>query len=91
MRRDLWGRLGRLEAAADEDTVVLVLPDTGEEARVPLDAPLAWAAAEWCRETGRHVEPDPMVDRMAELVARGAREKNPDRDGRILSGGSGGH
>jgi len=85
------GRLRRLEGAANEDTMILVLPDTDEEVRVPFDAPLAWAAAEWRRETGRHVEPDPMVERMAELVARGAREKNPDRDGRILSGGSGGH
>ncbi len=87
----LRGRLRRLEDAADEDTMILILGDTGEEVRVPFDAPLAWAAAEWCRETGRPVEPDPMVDRMAELVARGAYEKNPDRDGRILSGGSGGH
>ncbi len=87
MRRNLWGRLRRLEDTAEGDTVVLVLSDTGEEVRVPLDAPLAWAAAEWCRETGQLVGPDPMVERMAELVARGAYEKNPDRDGRILSGG----
>ncbi len=86
----LSGRLRRLENAADEDTMVLIVPDTGEEVRVPFEAPLAWAAAEWCRETSGHVEPDPMVERMNELVARGAYEKNPDRDGRILGGGRGG-
>ena len=84
------GRLERLERGAEGDTIVLILEDTGEEVRVPFDAPLAWAAAEWCRETGRPIEPDPTVDRMDELVARGAYEKNPDRDGRILGGGGGG-
>jgi hypothetical protein len=83
--------LRRVEKTAEGDTVVLVLPDTGEEVRVPFDAPMAWAVAEWRRETGQDVEPDPMVDRMTELMARGAYEKNPDQDGRILSGGSGGH
>lgn len=86
----LRARLRRLEEAAEGDTMVLILEDPGEEVCVPFDAPLAWAAAEWCREAGRRVEPDPMVDRMDELVARGAREKNPDRDGRVLGGGGGG-
>ena len=87
MRRDLWGRLTRLEAAADDDTMVVIVGDTGEEVRVTFDAPVRWMVAEWCRETGRDVGPDPLVDRMDELVARGAHEKNPDRDGRILGGG----
>ena len=83
----LRARLRRLEEAADEDTMLLIVPDTGEEVRVPFDAPLEWAVAERCRETGRPVESDPMVDRVNELVRRGAHEKNPDRDGRILGGG----
>ena len=64
-----------------------ILPDTGEEVRVPFDAPVRWMVAEWCSEQGEDVEPDPVVARMAELVGRGAYEKNPDRDGRILGGG----
>ena len=83
----LRGRLRRLEEAAEEDTIVLVIPDTGEEVRVPFDAPLDWAVWEWRREQGEDVEPDPVVASMAGLVARGAYEKNPDRDGRILGGG----
>ena len=83
----LRGRLRRLKEAADDDTVVVIVPDTGEEVRVPFEAPLDWAVWEWRREQGEDVEPDPMVARMAELVRRGAYEKNPDQDGRILSGG----
>ena len=67
--------------------MLVILPDTGEEVRVPFDAPLDWAVWEWSREQGGDVEPDPVVDRMAELVRRGAYEKTPDRDGRILGGG----
>ena len=83
----LRGRLRRLEEAAEEDTMLVILPDTGEEVRVPFDAPLEWAVWEWRRGMGEDVEPDPMVARMAELVRRGAYEKNPDQDGRILGGG----
>jgi hypothetical protein len=83
----LCARLRRLEEAAEEDTMLLILPDTGEEVRVPFDAPIEWAVAEWCRETGQPHEPGPTGERMAELVARGAHEKNPDRDGRVLGGG----
>ena len=87
MRRDLWGRLTRLEAAADGYTMLVIVEDPGEEVRVPFDAPVRWMVAEWCRETGRDAEPDPVAERMDELVARGAYEKNPDRDGQILGGG----
>jgi hypothetical protein len=83
----LRARLRRLEEAAEEDTMLLIVPDTGEEVRVPFDAPVRWMVAEWCRETGRDAEPDPVAERMAELVARGAYEKNPDQDGRLLGGG----
>ena len=83
----MWGRLARLEAVAQEDTMIVILPATGEEVRVPFDAPVRWMAAEWSRETGRDAEPDPVAERMADLVARGAHEKNPDRDGRVLGGG----
>ena len=37
--------------------MLLILPDTGEEVRVPFDAPIEWAVAEWCRETGQPHEP----------------------------------
>ena len=83
----LRARLRKLEEAADEDTMVVIVEDTGEEVRVPFDAPVRWMVAEWCRETGRDAEPDPVAERMADLVARGAHEKHPDRDGRILGGG----
>ena len=87
MRRNLWVRLERLEEAAEEDTMIVILEDTGEEVRVPFDAPPDWAVWEWGREQGEDVEPDPVVAHMAELVGRGAYEKNPDQDGRILGGG----
>ena len=87
MRRDLWGRLARLEAAAEEDTMIVILEDTDEEVRVPFDAPVVWMVWEWRRGMGEDVEPNPLAERMAELVRRGAYEKNPDRDGRILGGG----
>ena len=87
MRRALWGRLERLEAAAEEDTMIVVVEDTGEEVRVPFDAPLDRAVWEWRRAQGEDVEPDPVVARMAGPVRRGAHEKNPDQDGRILVGG----
>ncbi len=84
----LRGRLRNLEREAEGETVVLVLQDTGEEVRVPFDAPVRWLVAEWSRATGAPVEPDgSVVERMDALVKRGAREKHPDLDGRILSSG----
>jgi hypothetical protein len=82
----LRGRLRRLEEAADEDTMLLILSDTGEEVRVPFDAPVVWAVWEWRRGMGEDPGPDPLAERMAELVGRGAYEKDPNQDGRILGG-----
>jgi hypothetical protein len=61
------------------------LQDTGEVIRVPLDASVRWLVAEWKRETGRPVEPDPVVEGLEALMPRGLREKHPERDGRIFS------
>ena len=83
----LRSRIRNLEHAAEDETAVLVLEDTGEEVRVPSDAPMRWAAWEWRRGAGEDPEPDPLAERIEALRARGAREKNPDRDGRVLSGG----
>lgn len=87
----LRARLRNLERAAEWATMLLIVPDTGEEIRVPFDAPVVWAVWEWRRGMGEDVGPDPLAERMDELVRRGAREKNPDADGRILSGGVRGH
>lgn len=57
----LKGRLRTLEREAEGDTMVCVLQDTGEVIRVPLDASVRWLVAEWKRETGRPVEPDPVA------------------------------
>jgi hypothetical protein len=82
----LKGRLGALEREAGRDTIVCVLQDTGEEIRVPCDAPVRWIVAEWKRQTGQPVEPHPVVEDLVVLMARDLREKHPERDGRILSG-----
>jgi hypothetical protein len=82
----LKGRLRALERETGRDTMVCVLQDTGEEIRVPFDAPVRWLVAEWKRQTGQPVEPGPVVEDLEVLMRRDLREKHPERDGRILSG-----
>lgn len=80
------GRLRNLEREAEAETVVLILQDTGEEIRVPYDAPLRYLVAEWSKGSGkRPVQPDPVLERLEALVPRGLREKHPDLDGPIFS------
>ena len=82
----LKGRLGALEREAGRDTMVRVLQDTGGEIRVPCDASVRWLVAEWKRQIGQPLEPDPVVEDLVVLMPRGLREKHPELDGRILSG-----
>ncbi len=83
----LRGRLRNLERTAEGETMLLVQPETGEEVRVPFDAPTRWLVAEWSEGMGAPVEPDPVVEHLASLIERGFVEKHPDLDGRILSSG----